>query len=176
MFLIPVQFWLLLQPLCSYVLEFIVGWKSVHGDVSLNLETDGDQESMVDGTFLPIRIEVKQSVWTEVCDWRVIEGTVRTFLYYRHQKTYCRGRYKLCITKAMIMLINNCILMHLLYLNRSGSKLFYHPSYNRIQNYMCSGAQPHLQSWRVQFLGLGYYCPSTEENQTGLPSLVQSVT
>jgi len=32
--------------------------------------------------------------------------------------------------------------------------------YNLIQ----PGAQPRLQSWEVQFLGLGYYYPSTEKN------------
>jgi len=32
-----------------------------------------------------------------------------------------------------------------------------------------SGAQPRLQSWGVQFLGLGY---CTEQNTDGVPSLV----
>ena len=37
--------------------------------------------------------------------------------------------------------------------------------------YYCisAGAQPRLQSWGVQFLGLGYYYPSTEKNRQVYP-------
>jgi len=48
-----------------------------------------------------------------------------------------------------------------------------HPAFDLARR---RGAQPRFQSPEVQFLGLGYYCPSPQKIEKGIPSLAQSVT